>query len=207
MFTTGKALWLGVQPKLSGEGEQPRVPLVAVPYALKAADADTLGGKTAEDFVHSRVQWLKLKTLLDSSGDRFPLTREGPEYGDALNHLLAPPKRRVQEPDDQEMAAALALPPQEVRAWKGRGCVECNQRGYRGRVAIYEFFLLNEALADLIRPGLRTAELRQAARQLGWRSLREMAWFKVQRGLIPITEQDRWTRLIDPAILTEKAKG
>jgi hypothetical protein len=51
LFTTGKALWLGVQAQLPGEGEQARVPLVAVPYALKAVDADTLGGKSAEDFV------------------------------------------------------------------------------------------------------------------------------------------------------------
>ena len=87
-----------------------------------------------------------------------------------------------------------------MKAWKGRGCVECNQRGHRGRVAIYEFFLLNEAIADLIQPGLRTAELREAARKLGWRSLREMAWSKVQKGLIPIAEQERWTRTIDPAV-------
>lgn len=53
LFTTGKALWLGVQPQLPGGAEQPRVPLVAVPYALKAVNADTLGGKSAEDFVLS----------------------------------------------------------------------------------------------------------------------------------------------------------
>jgi hypothetical protein len=51
LFTSGKALWLGVQPQLPGEGEQPRVPLVAAPYALKAVDADTLGGKSVGDFV------------------------------------------------------------------------------------------------------------------------------------------------------------
>jgi general secretion pathway protein E/type IV pilus assembly protein PilB len=105
----------------------------------------------------------------------------------------------------EEMAAALSLPPAAVRAWKGRGCVECNQKGHRGRVAVYEFFLLNEKIADLIQTGLRTGELRTAARKLGWRSLREMAWPKVQQGLIPISEQERWTRLIDPAILKAKS--
>ncbi len=104
----------------------------------------------------------------------------------------------------EEMAAALSLPAEQVKAWKGRGCVECNQKGHRGRVAIYEFFLLNEAIMDLIRPGLRTGELREAARKLGWRSLRETAWLKVQKGLIPISEQDRWTRMIDPAALLAK---
>jgi hypothetical protein len=50
LFTSGKALWLGVQPQLAGAGELPRVLLVAVPYALKAADADTLGGKPASAY-------------------------------------------------------------------------------------------------------------------------------------------------------------
>lgn len=44
LFTSGEAQWLGVQPELAGFGEQPRVLLVGMPYALKAADADTLGG-------------------------------------------------------------------------------------------------------------------------------------------------------------------
>jgi len=49
IFTSGEARWLGVQ--VQGEEEQPRVLLVSVPYALKAADADTLGGKPASAFV------------------------------------------------------------------------------------------------------------------------------------------------------------
>lgn len=43
LFTTGEARWLGVQPE--GEPEHPRVMLVSVPFALKAADAETFGGK------------------------------------------------------------------------------------------------------------------------------------------------------------------
>lgn len=101
----------------------------------------------------------------------------------------------------EEMAQALGIPPAETRAARGRGCVECNQKSYRGRVAIYEFFVVNETVADLIQPGLKTGELRAAARKLGWRSLRDMGWLKVQRGHIPIAEQERWTRLIDPAVL------
>ncbi len=114
----------------------------------------------------------------------------------------AEPDLAISDSTREEMAAALGIPVEQVNAWKGRGCVECNQKGHRGRVAIYEFFLLNEAIADLIQPNLRTAELRAAARKLGWRSLREMAWRKVQKGLIPISEQERWTRTIDPSALT-----
>ncbi len=51
LFTSGKALWLGVQPQLPGATEQPRVLLVAVPYALKGSDSDTLGGLPASAFL------------------------------------------------------------------------------------------------------------------------------------------------------------
>src|SRR5215467_10085099 len=42
LFRAGEARWLAVQ--IAGEAEQTRVLLVAVPYAMKAADAETLGG-------------------------------------------------------------------------------------------------------------------------------------------------------------------
>jgi hypothetical protein len=48
IFSSGEARWLGVQPE--GQAEQPRVLLLAVAYALKAADAETLGGKPAWAF-------------------------------------------------------------------------------------------------------------------------------------------------------------
>jgi hypothetical protein len=51
LFTSGEPRWLGVQLNLPKELEQPRVLLVSVPYALKAADAETLGGKPASVFL------------------------------------------------------------------------------------------------------------------------------------------------------------
>ena len=51
LFTTGEPRWLGVQFNRDGEAEQPRVLLVSVPYALKAADAETLGGKPASAYI------------------------------------------------------------------------------------------------------------------------------------------------------------
>jgi hypothetical protein len=48
LFSSGEAHWLGVQ--VQGQAEQPRVLLLSVPYALKAADAETLGGKPLSAF-------------------------------------------------------------------------------------------------------------------------------------------------------------
>jgi len=49
IFIGGEARWLAVQ--VQGQEEQPRVLLVAVPYALKAGDADTVGGLPASAFM------------------------------------------------------------------------------------------------------------------------------------------------------------
>jgi hypothetical protein len=55
LFTSGQARWLGVLAGLPGVGELPRVLLVGVPYALKAADAETLGGKPASAYVTTPI--------------------------------------------------------------------------------------------------------------------------------------------------------
>ncbi|HET6179208.1 MAG TPA: hypothetical protein VFE61_19925 [Candidatus Sulfotelmatobacter sp.] len=49
LFSSGEARWLGVQ--IGEQVQQPRVLLVSVPYALKAADAQTLGGLPAAAFL------------------------------------------------------------------------------------------------------------------------------------------------------------
>jgi hypothetical protein len=51
LFTSTRARWLGVAPQLPAVGELPRALLVGMPYALKASDADTLGGKPASAYV------------------------------------------------------------------------------------------------------------------------------------------------------------
>jgi type II secretory ATPase GspE/PulE/Tfp pilus assembly ATPase PilB-like protein len=98
----------------------------------------------------------------------------------------------------KEMAAALNIPVEEVRAFKGSGCVECNYQGCRGRIAIYEFFIVTDEIAELIEPGVKISQLRQAAKVYGWKSLREHGWRKVQDGIIPVTEQHRLTHKISP---------
>jgi len=51
-FTTGEARWLGVQ--VENRAENSRILLVSVPYALKAHDAETLGGLPASAFLPAK---------------------------------------------------------------------------------------------------------------------------------------------------------
>jgi hypothetical protein len=56
LFTTGEPRWVGARFDRAAETEQPRVLLASVPYALKAADADTLGGKPASAYLLADAQ-------------------------------------------------------------------------------------------------------------------------------------------------------
>jgi hypothetical protein len=51
VFASGDAQWLGIVFARPGEVEGPRVRLTSVPYALRSADADTLGGRPASAYL------------------------------------------------------------------------------------------------------------------------------------------------------------
>lgn len=64
--TEGGARWLGVTVQdPGGNVDQPRVMLVSVPYAAKAATAETLGGRAPSDFVLSSTFREDLRTALE----------------------------------------------------------------------------------------------------------------------------------------------
>jgi hypothetical protein len=67
LFAAGQARWLGVQA--SGQSEQPRILLLSVPYALKAADADTLGGLPASAFLLAAPARMSSGTLSGPEGN------------------------------------------------------------------------------------------------------------------------------------------
>ncbi|MBT5928060.1 MAG: type II/IV secretion system protein [Verrucomicrobia bacterium] len=93
----------------------------------------------------------------------------------------------------QEMAKALSLSSYEVKVWKGGGCEQCGGQGYRGRIAIYEFFLMNDELAEAIAQGITVTRLKEEARRFGWQSLRDHAFQKIQDGVIGLDELKRVT--------------
>ena len=60
IFTSAQAQWLGVERQ--GQAEQPRVMVVSVPYALKAADAETFGGLPPSAYALAPPSELNLQT-------------------------------------------------------------------------------------------------------------------------------------------------
>ncbi len=68
------------------------------------------------------------------------------------------------------------------------GCKACNDRGYKGRIAVYEVMPLWDGLKELIIQGCSTAELKQEAIRLGFRTLRMAALNKVKIGMTSLAE-------------------
>ncbi|MEI6674755.1 MAG: ATPase, T2SS/T4P/T4SS family [Verrucomicrobiota bacterium] len=63
------------------------------------------------------------------------------------------------------------------------GCEKCRGNGYRGRMGIFELFLIDDEVRQMINQGLTTTQLRRRARELGMRTLREDGIRKVLAGL------------------------
>ncbi|MFT5495941.1 MAG: type IV pilus assembly protein PilB [Kiritimatiellia bacterium] len=74
------------------------------------------------------------------------------------------------------MLKSLSLRPEEMGEqpfFYGKGCAVCNHTGYRGRRGIYEYLRINETIRNLITENKPTVVIRDKARELGMRTLRE----------------------------------
>ncbi len=93
-------------------------------------------------------------------------------------------------PDVRELRSLNLSPSQvgEAAFKKGDGCPECNGTGYRGRMGIFEMFLVNDEIQRMIYEGAGTARLREKARSLGMRTMREDGVRKVLSGRTTIEE-------------------
>jgi type IV pilus assembly protein PilB len=68
------------------------------------------------------------------------------------------------------------------------GCPECDGMGYRGRVGIYENFIIDKEVSEAIRTGAKPDEIRSLARHSGLKLLQEEALEKVWAGITTLEE-------------------
>jgi type IV pilus assembly protein PilB len=82
-----------------------------------------------------------------------------------------------------------------VKPHKGRGCASCGNRGYRGRVGLYEVMEITEPVRELILVGASAVELKRRAVEQGMISLRRSGLMKVMSGVTTLEEVIRETVL------------
>jgi type IV pilus assembly protein PilB len=83
--------------------------------------------------------------------------------------------RTAYQPEEKEIKL-LGISRDEIGGkpfYYGKGCPECNNIGYRGRVAIYELLRISTAVQELINRRLPTNAIREKAMEEGMQSLRQ----------------------------------
>jgi type IV pilus assembly protein PilB len=83
----------------------------------------------------------------------------------------------------------------KVRLLKGRGCPNCNNTGYRGRVGLFEVMEITDELRELILSGASAMELRRKAMEEGMITLRLSGLQKLRDGQTSVEEVVRETVL------------
>ena len=71
---------------------------------------------------------------------------------------------------------------------RGKGCMQCGNTGYKGRIGIFEILPLSSVLREMIMKQVSTDELRMQARREGVIMLREDGLIKVKAGITTIEE-------------------
>ncbi len=97
---------------------------------------------------------------------------------------------------DPQLLEESGLNPREFGSmsyWEGRGCIDCNGTGFRGRTAISEILDLSDNIRELILNRKSAAEIKRAAKEEGMTFLRESAIKKVQLGETTLREINRVT--------------
>ncbi|MEK3717866.1 GspE/PulE family protein [Paenibacillus sp. FSL R7-0333] len=110
-----------------------------------------------------------------------------------LVRKICPDCKEEHKPTEQEsiMLRRYGLPAEVI--YRGRGCGNCNNTGYRGRIAIHEVLTINDHLRQLITDSASIEELRAAGREQGMIQLVEDGFVKVSKGITTLQEVMRET--------------
>jgi type IV pilus assembly protein PilB len=99
-------------------------------------------------------------------------------------------------PTPAEALVEIGFTPEEareVKIYKGKGCMKCNNTGYKGRVGLYEVMEITDDVRELILIGASALELRKRAIENGMLTLRMSGLVKIKNGVTTIEEVVRET--------------
>ncbi len=115
--------------------------------------------------------------------------------------------RRICKACTQEYAPDKADVPADFKIergqklYRGAGCRDCRNSGYRGRVGIYEMLLITDQLRELIIQRRSATDLLVVARKDGLKLMREDGWSKVLAGMTTVEEVVRVTKTDASAVV------
>lgn len=107
-------------------------------------------------------------------------------------------KTEVTYDDDYFKAAKIDLDWAHAQTfYRGEGCDDCGDSGYKGRCGFYEVMIMTTALRKAIMAEMGTDDIRELARSEGMLTLREDGMKKVERGVTTMEELVKETSVAD----------
>ena len=103
--------------------------------------------------------------------------------------------RQAYEPDDETLER-IEMTRDQIGGcpfYYGAGCKVCNGTGYKGRKAVVEYLRISNPLRELINTRAPTLILREKARELGMRTMREHGIQSILDGYTTVDEVLRYT--------------
>jgi len=113
-----------------------------------------------------------------------------------LVRTICPSCREAYKPSEEE-AKILSLSPEEVNSlklYRGKGCPTCAYTGYKGRMGIFELFIMTDEARELVLNNSSSTEFNKKAKESGMKGLKEDGLDKVKRGYTTVEEVMRVTQ-------------
>ena len=105
-------------------------------------------------------------------------------------------KRREETRVSSDMLFDLGVDRESIgdkKFFKGSGCDQCNNTGYKGRIAMFELMILNDKIREMVMGNASTDDLRDAAERDGMITLREFGMNLAADGVTTLDEVIRET--------------
>ena len=125
-----------------------------------------------------------VRCICENCHEEAPLTEFQEKRIQALFDMIAP----------KEIEAYGLDPKQKMIFFQGKGCNQCSESGYQGRVAIYEVIEVDEEMRVIISDQKgNEGEVRKAALRQGMTSMKQDGILKALKGLTTLSEVERVT--------------
>lgn len=115
-----------------------------------------------------------------------------------LVRTICPSCREAYKPSEEERSLLVLKPGEEkdleLYRGKGKGCSNCSNTGFKGRMGIFELLIMTDEIREMVLNNTPSTQIAQKARESGLRTLKEDGLEKVKRGYTTIPEVLRVTQ-------------
>jgi type IV pilus assembly protein PilB len=157
----------------------------------------SLTGHLVLSTLHTNDAPSSIVRLLDLGMEAFLLTAtlEGVLAQRLVRRICTKCKEEYMPKEEEVMELGLRLEtlPKNVKIFRGKGCDACHNSGFKGRTALFEVMTMDDEMREMIMRQASTAIVREHARKIGMRTLRESGLLSIYDGVTTIDEVVRET--------------